>query len=343
VLIPAIDKDHDPEDIARKLLTAMQSPFTGLAVTGDLFLSISIGIAQSRPEAEKPDSLLRRAGDAMYSAKKSGRGRSVHHTIGMTDDAGRRLAIESDIRGAAERGEFSLHYQPILSLKTLTVAKVEALLRWNHPTFGQVPPNEFIPVAEASNQIVPVGTWVLREACRQLAIWGDGAPSISVNFSASQFRESDLAESIASELRCRHIDPSRLQVEITETVLIDDVEIIIGTLHQLRDIGIHVTIDDFGTGYSSLRYLRDLPVDAIKVDRSFISGLESDAGALAIVEGITSLAHAIGLTVTAEGIETAEQLHRLREMGCDFGQGFHLARPTPAGASPPGLALAITA
>ena len=336
VLLPSIQQEREASIVADRLQAEMLAPFDGDG--NDIFLGVSIGIAISGDELDQPDAFLRRGDDALLSAKQSGRGRHVLYHPGMSKEIGRRRTLESDIRWAAGREEFVLHYQPIVKLATGMIVQVEALLRWNHPSFGVIPPNEFIPIAEETGQIIQIGEWVLRHACHQLSAWGADAPAMAVNFSAAQFRDQSLVDMIMHELQSLGINPQQLHVEITEGVLIDDVEAIIGNLHRLRECGVIVTIDDFGTGYSSLRYLRDLPVDGIKIDRSFVSGLESDAGALAIVEGITSLAHAIGLTVTAEGIETAEQLSRLRDMGCDFGQGFYLATPVVAGKKPPGFA-----
>jgi diguanylate cyclase (GGDEF)-like protein/PAS domain S-box-containing protein len=333
ILMSTIDREQEAWDLAGRLQSVMELPFHWLGQ--DAFIGISIGIAISRSGEEASDVLLRNSDAALYSAKRAGRGRTMRFDVGMNGNAVRHWTLKTDLHGAAERGEFVLHYQPIMNLATGRLDQVEALIRWHHPRHGVISADDFIPVAEESAQIGGIGRWVLREVCRQLAAWGNDAPAIAVNLSASQFNDPDLVRDIASYCRETGVEPQNLLMEITEHVLIEHLPATASTLDQLHQLGVAVAIDDFGTGYSSLRYLRDLPIDAIKLDRSFVHGLESDPGALAIVEGITSLAHAIGLSVTAEGIETTEQLTRLREVGCDRGQGYFLARPAPAENRPP--------
>jgi diguanylate cyclase (GGDEF)-like protein/PAS domain S-box-containing protein len=339
VLLPRVTGEEQVLGVADRLQTVMATPFRWN--DRDVMVSLSIGVALSGTGQGHGDDLLRAADAALYSAKLSGRGRAALYSAGMGDNAVRRLTLESDLRTAAGRGEFSLHYQPIVDLVTGTVHEVEALLRWHHPVYGFVSPDEFIPLAEGAGQMISIGHWVFREVDRQLREWGAGAPIIAVNLSAAQFADAGLVRRLTSLVGEGGKHPGKIHVEITEHTLVEDLQTAISTLDHLRSLGISVAIDDFGTGYSSLRYLRELPVDTIKLDRSFVRGLEADPGALAVVEGITSLAHTVGLSITAEGIETIGQLERLREIGCDRGQGFLIARPAPAASTPPSAALPL--
>ncbi|HEY8600547.1 MAG TPA: EAL domain-containing protein, partial [Thermomicrobiales bacterium] len=245
-----------------------------------------------------------------------------------------RLALERDLRRAIERGELSLHYQPIVDLSDEATVKVEALLRWQHPVRGDISPVEFIPLAEETGQIRTLGRWVLREACRQARAWQEaGTPIVvAVNLTAHEFQQPTLADEIVSALAEARLAAEYLVLEITESVAMYDAATTVATLTTLRAHGIHVAIDDFGTGYSSLTYLKRLPVNTLKIDRAFIDGLGTDAESTAIVEAIITLAHTLGLRVIAEGVETPAQAHQLRAMGCDFAQGYHFSRPQPAAA-----------
>ncbi|MBA3379380.1 MAG: EAL domain-containing protein [Chloroflexia bacterium] len=339
MLLPRIVHEREAREVAEQIRAMMAAPFVwqGREVT----VGVTIGIAIAEDGTVQSDALLRDGDAALYSAKRAGRGSAIVHRTGMSGHAERRWALKTGLRDAAGRGEFVLHYQPIVDLATGHVGRVEALIRWHHPVFGLVPPNEFIPIAEEAGHILSVGRWVIEEVCRQLRQWGSGTPAIAINLPTAQFTDPELARDIGTAMARFGIDPRMLWVEITEHMLVDDLPATVSTLNQLRKLGVSMAIDDFGTGYSSLRYLRELPVDSIKLDRSFVHGLESSPGALAIVEGITSLAHAIGLTVTAEGIETVGQLTRLRAIGCDRGQGFYLARPAPADEHPPTVTLLL--
>lgn len=339
VLLPSILHERDALAVADRLQSVMVAPFVWNG--RDVVVGVTIGIAVAESGMVRSEVLLRDGDAALYSAKRAGRGRSVVHTSGLTGNAVRRWTLKTDLRNAVDRREFVLHYQPIVDLETGRVDQVEALIRWHHPRYGLVPPDEFIPVAEETGHIVAIGRWVMDEVCRQLHQWEPESPAIAVNLPAAQFNDRDLVREVTSALAEFAIDPRKLQMEITEHMLIEDLVTTASTLKLLRELGVGVAIDDFGTGYSSLRYLQELPVDVIKLDRSFVQGLESNAGALAIVEGITSLAHAIGLSVTAEGIETVEQLARLRGIGCDRGQGFLLAVPKPAAEEAPNLVIPL--
>jgi EAL domain-containing protein (putative c-di-GMP-specific phosphodiesterase class I) len=268
----------------------------------------------------------------MYRAKGAGKGRYALFDAGMQRQLLERVALEQDLWRALAREEFVLHYQPIVDLASERIVAAEALIRWQHPARGLVPPAVFVPLAEETGLIRPLGRWVIREACRQARAWqGGGHPlSVSVNLTAHEFGGSALVEDVAAALRDAGLEPARLRLEITESVAMRDAEATIATLAALRALGVRIAIDDFGTGYSSLAYLQRLPVDTLKIDRSFVRDLGPDGASLTICRSVTLLAHALGLRVTAEGIETDDQAARLRDLGCDHGQGYHFARPVPA-------------
>jgi EAL domain-containing protein (putative c-di-GMP-specific phosphodiesterase class I) len=246
-----------------------------------------------------------------------------------------RLELESDMREAIRQGEFEVHYQPLVGLESGRISEVEALVRWRHPERGLIAPGEFIPLAEETGLIVPLGRWVLEEACRQVRAWqmrdpGHRSLVVSVNLSARQFQHPLLVSEIDAALRETGLDPSCLRLEITESELMRDAEGTIGKLHALKQLGVRLAIDDFGTGYSSLSYLKQFPVDTLKIDRSFIRGVSNDPHDAAIVRSVLALAAAFGLSVTGEGVETNEQAGQLRALGCHRGQGYLFARPLPA-------------
>ncbi|MEJ7837872.1 MAG: EAL domain-containing protein [Thermomicrobiales bacterium] len=333
VLLPSVIANGDVEDMARRLLAGIAQPFSwGEQI---IHLKASIGIAMSQEGAEDSISLLVQADNALFEAKRRGGGGYASYSRDVSDSVLRQYVLATDVYMAAERNQFVLHYQPIFDLNTGRIFKVEALIRWTHPTYGLVSPDEFIPLAEANGSITDIGKWVIGDVCRQMQIWGDDSPLVSINLSTVQFSDPDITKEIESCFAEYGLETNRLCVEITERIVIKDFELARMALEHFRELGIMVAIDDFGNGFSSLRYLKDLPVAAIKLDRSFASGLGTDPGALAIVNGIVSLAHAIGLLVTGEGIETELQLETLRDVGCDFGQGYYLARPGPAESVPP--------
>jgi diguanylate cyclase (GGDEF)-like protein len=315
----------------RALLRCLQRPFdlngNASLVTG------SIGLAWCPQHGEDVDSLLRHADTAMYAAKESGRNAWRPYQAEMTDRLHQRLELERNLRRALECNEFELWYQPKVDLFSGRLEGVEALLRWRDPEHGLVSPAEFIPLAERTGLIIPLGERVLELACQQLADWraGDGLPGpLAINVAALQIERSDYVTSLASALERHDLPASLLEVEITESLLMESQQQACAVLSQLQAMGVATAVDDFGTGYSSLAYLRALPIDHLKIDRAFIKDLPDDDDAVAIARAIVDLGHALGFRITAEGIETQEQYDFLRNAGCDHGQGFLLGRPMPA-------------
>jgi EAL domain-containing protein (putative c-di-GMP-specific phosphodiesterase class I) len=283
-------------------------------------------------EYDRPEAFLRDADTAMYRAKAYGRGRYEVFDRTMRDHAMTRLEMETDLRLALERKEFFIHYQPIVSLRTRRIVGFEALVRWQHPHRGPVMPAEFIPAAEEIGLIVPIDHWVLFESCRQLREWQTQFPAeppltISVNLSAKQFGQADLVQRIARVLHETGLEPSSLKLELTESTILEDSEVASGLLTQLRALGVQVQIDDFGTGYSSLGYLHRLPIETLKIDRTFIDKIGPNGSGSEIVRTILVLAHDLGMQVIAEGVETKDQLAKLLGLDCEYAQGFLFAQP----------------
>jgi len=307
------------------------------AVDGhEIYMTASIGIVLGDPDTEDLPSLVRDADTAMYRAKVGGRGRSTIFTGEMRDAAVEKLRVETDLRRALDRGELEVFYQPIVALKTDQIDGFEALVRWHHPHNGLVTPDHFIPAAEETGLILPLGMWVLEEACRQLAAWRQEEPRwqrawMSVNLSPKLFAQNDLVAQIRSALVRSGLPADRLKLEITEGVLVESPERAATMLAELREMGVGICIDDFGTGYSSLAYLDRFAVDVLKIDRSFIASLSGGSDRVDLVRNIIRLASDLGLHVVAEGVETAEQRRRLVHLDCELMQGFHFARPASAG------------
>ena len=298
----------------------------------EIFTAASIGIALSTLPYDHPEDLLRDANIAMHRAKDQGRARyEIFHPM-MYTNAVALLQLETDLRRAIERNEIELHYQPIISLRNQRVSGFEALLRWRHPVRGWISPLEFVPIAEQTGLIVPIGAWVLQEACRQMEAWqrdfGDANRllTVNVNLSSKQFTP-ELADQISQVLEETGLNPCQLKLEITESLLMENAESAIERLTELRQLGVQLAIDDFGTGYSSLSYLHRLPIDTLKVDRSFIQRIDSDGEQLAIVRTIITLAWNLGMEVVAEGAETAKQVAQLKALHCEYAQGYFFSRP----------------
>ena len=322
-----LNGEIDAIGIADRVAEVLTEPFALRMAEAEVSVTASVGIAVALGPGRDPDALVRDADAAMYRAKERGRNRWELFDEVLRTKAVQRLSIETSLRRAIERGELCVRYQPIMSTATGSLAGLEALLRWDHPEQGLVAPGQFIRVAEETGLIVPIGMSVLREAALMVtdeAVTAHrGALTVTVNLSARQLSQRDLVRAIVQILDETGADPSRLGLEITESVIMEDVDVGIAVLGALRDLGLRLWVDDFGTGYSSLAYLRRLPLDGLKIDRSFVAGLGKEAEDSAIVAGIVSLAHTLGLSAVAEGVETAEQMLLLRELGCDFAQGHH--------------------
>ena len=288
----------------------------------------SIGIALAPADGADPEALLRCADLALYRAKAQGRGVFAFFEPEMIASAHHRRALELELREALRLGQFEVFYQPQVDVKTEQVNGAEALIRWRHPLRGLVAPGEFIAVAEEVGLIVPIGEWVMRQACRDAARWREDV-RVGVNLSAVQFRSDHLAQMVISALAAAGLPPARLELEVTESILLEETEATLRTLHQLRSLGVHVSLDDFGTGYSSLSYLRSFPFDKIKIDRSFVRELTASANGAAIVRAIASLGASLGMETIAEGVETKEQLDIIRAEGCTDAQGFYFSPPRP--------------
>ncbi len=306
-------------------------PFEGR----DVFVTASIGIALSSAKLASPEEILRDADLAMYHAKAKGKARHEVFDGSMGAPALDRMDLEMDLRSAISRHEFRLHYQPILRLDTGKIAEVEALIRWQHDKRGLLQPDDFIGLTEETGLIVPIGQWVLAEACKQARTWQTEYPSspplvMSVNLSAKQFQHPQLVEEITQALRETGLAPSCLKLEITESTVMHDAPATLAKLRELKELGVRLAIDDFGTGYSSLGYLKRFPVDTLKIDRSFVKGLSRESGDSAIVRAVVTVAKSLNMDVTAEGVETEGQLTELKALGCDQGQGFLFARPVSA-------------
>ncbi|HEX5709345.1 MAG TPA: EAL domain-containing protein [Pyrinomonadaceae bacterium] len=304
----------------------------------EVFTTVSIGIALSSADYQRPEDLLRDADTAMYRAKKLGKARHEVFEQAMHARAMDLLGLERDLRWAVERQELFLQYQPIVSLDTGALRGFEALVRWQHPERGVIPPAKFIPIAEETGLIIPIGRWVLGEACRQMRQWQQLSPAdvplpINVNLSGKQFMQPDLLDQIREVLRETGLDPRSLKLEITESVVMENIETATGTLEQLRALGVELGIDDFGTGYSSLSYLQRFPVGTLKIDRSFISRITESDGTAEIVRTIMKLAQTLGMDVVAEGVETEQQRAQLRSLECESGQGYYFSRPMDSDAA----------
>ena len=334
VMCEDLDSPERAIEIAERLLGAVSEP---IAIDGhEIKTSASIGIAVAEADNRQvtPDSLVRDADTAMYEAKEVGRNRYAVFHPGIRARNLAKLQRAEELELALERGELRVFFQPVVDLDDESVAEVEALVRWQHPTLGLLPPGEFIRVAEETGLVVPLGEWVLREACRELArgygIFAGEHVRLSVNVSARQLAEPGLVDVVGAILDETGVPPHRLCLEITESVLMDDIEQATDGLLALKQLGVRLAIDDFGTGYSSLSYLGRYPVDVLKIDRTFVSGLAADPAATVIVSAAINLAHALGLSVVAEGVETEDALITLRALRCDRAQGYYWSRPLPA-------------
>ena len=331
VLIDSVSARVDAQATTAGILAALSSP---IAINGmEVQIRPSIGVSIWPDDGRRVDDLLAHAEVAMAVAKKHGGNETRFFERGMTDSMQERLALENDLRRALSAGEFELAFQPVLSVRSGRIVTAEALVRWRHPLRGLIGPSAFIPLAEETGLMIPLGEWVVRQVCRQASAWhlDRGVPiRLAVNLSATQFRHQNLVEVIRSALEAENLDARCLEVELTESSVMTNPEESVGVLSQLRKMGITVAVDDFGTGYSSLSYLRRFPIDKLKIDRSFVHDLITSRTDESIVRAIIALAHSVGLQVVAEGVETEEQLRCVRELGCDQWQGFYCCEPQPA-------------
>lgn len=321
------DPQTSPTNLANRLIEVVSAPYNiqGHQIT----IGVSIGVAVAPNDGSDADQLLKNSDLALYRAKEEGGGIFHFFEIGMDARAQARRLLEIDLRGALLRSEFLVYYQPIQDLKADRVVGFEALVRWNHPLRGMVAPLNFIPLAEETGLIVPLGDWVLRTACSDAAGWSQDV-CVAVNLSPAQFKSRNLVPSVVSALEDSGLSACRLELEITESVLLHDSDATLATLHKLRSLGVRISMDDFGTGYSSLSYLRSFPFDKIKIDRSFVSELATRDDSMAIVRAVTGLGKSLGISTTAEGVETSEQLALLRLEGCTEVQGYLFSPPRPA-------------
>jgi diguanylate cyclase (GGDEF)-like protein/PAS domain S-box-containing protein len=331
ILLAKISQDEDPARVAQNVLELFKKPF----VLGEreLFISASIGISIFPRHGEDRESLVKNADIAMYRAKQEGRDNYQFHTSKHTHDAIRRLALETDLRKALDRESFCSHFQPIVETESGRIVGAEALARWEHPLRGLLLPAEFIPIAEETGLIVPLGARILRDACAQMRAWhaaGHGGLRLSVNLSARQFHQQDLALQVDAVLRETGLAPETLELEITESIAMQNVDASVVALRGLKDLGVRITIDDFGTGYSSLSYLKKFPIDTIKIDQAFVHDVSSDSNDAAIVRAAIVMAHELKLNVIAEGVETVEQVAFLRRRRCTEMQGYLFSEPMPA-------------
>ena len=330
ILCEDVPDEQELRDLAERVLSALSRPVSILGV--ERHVSASIGVAYSRDGHGEPDNLLLDADRAMYRAKELGRGRYVVFDGELRQVLDGRRQLEADLRGALNRGELRLHYQPIVDLPSGAVTGLEALVRWQHPVHGLLSPAAFVPLAEETGLVVPLGRWVLREACQQLRAWQEVTPglSVAVNVSAQQLEAGELVQDVAEILAETGVDPGSLCLELTETSLLDAKEATVASVEALRRIGVSIALDDFGTGYSSLTHLHRFPVDVIKIDRSFVALLLTDPHAKTIVTTVLRLADDLGVQALAEGVETSEQLAELHRLGCKQAQGYLFRRPEPA-------------
>jgi diguanylate cyclase (GGDEF)-like protein len=329
VLLPQVAGTEEAAEIANRINNALKKPYhTG---GNEVFITASVGISFYPDDGKTAQALLKNAAAALLTAQEGGGDLYYFYTTGMNSDALRRLALESNLRNALARGEFEMYYQPKVNISTGKISGVEALIRWNQSHTEFVSPAEFIPLAESTGLILPMGEWILSTSCLQGKKWHDEGYnlSLSVNLSVRQFQQPDLAERLYAIVQDTGFDCKSLDLEITESAIMGDPEVAVRTLNELRQLGIKISLDDFGTGYSSLSYLKRLPIDILKIDKSFVDDVTSNSDDAALVEAIITLAHTLNLKVVAEGVETNGQLDFLRRLNCDEWQGYLYSKPVP--------------
>jgi diguanylate cyclase (GGDEF)-like protein/PAS domain S-box-containing protein len=331
IILPDIARARDVSKVATKLLDKLNLPI--IIDENELYTTPSIGISLYPTDGETVETLMQTADTAMYHVKEAGKNNFQYFTQAMTQAAQARASLEKDLRVALDKAEFSLYYQPKLRVNPLSVVGCEALIRWNHPEHGFVPPDVFIPVAEEIGMILPLGEWIINEATQQVASWrqkGLFEFGMAINLSPAQFKDEKLAKKIQNRMKLSALEPGMLEFEITETILMDNIQATSEGLVALKKLGVTLAIDDFGTGYSSLSYLKSFDIDTLKIDKSFIDDIHVDSDNAEIVSAVMSLSHNLGLTVVAEGVETEEQQNLLADLGCDVYQGYLFSKPLPA-------------
>ena len=330
ILLSDVDSDDQISAIAERITNAAASPFM---ISGqEVRISASIGVVSHTQAYDDADSLIRDADLAMYHAKDSGKAQFQFFSSGMYESALTCLTIENELRKAVERRELVLYFQPIINIATDTLEGFEALIRWDHPSRGVVPPDQFIPIAEETGLILPMGDWIIQEGCKKLALLKekiDQPLTMNLNVSIKQFLQDDFVDKLTAQVSKAGLFPQDIKLEFTESLLMKHTQQAVEKLYALRDLGVKLSIDDFGTGYSSLSYLQQFPIDQIKIDRSFVNAMDQKEESMEIVKSILSLASSLELSTVAEGVETQSQLDRLSHFSCDSGQGYFIAKPMP--------------
>lgn len=327
-LISDLQHEKDVDKQAMDILAEFQEPFQ-LRET-EIYINPSIGISLYPYDGDEIESLITNADTAMYRAKKNGHSKVEKASLDISAGSYEKLMIENSLYSALANHEFQLHFQPQIHLWKNRVIGMEALLRWNHPELGNIPPAEFIPIAEETGLILPIGDWVIHNACQKIRDWLDAGIQnikVAVNLSAKQFLQNDLAEKIQHVLEVFRVPADCLEIEVTESMMMYDIDSATNMLNKLKEIGVHISIDDFGKGYSSLQYLQKLPLDTLKIDRSFIFDIDTNPSSMALTNAISNLAHALNMEVIAEGVETEKQLRHVQTLKCDTVQGFYYSRP----------------
>ncbi len=330
IFLPGLLDDREIKEVSKRILAVMRDVF--VFEDNEIYSTVSIGISRFPTDSSEADSLVKHAGAANKLAKREGRNNYQFYPSEMTAQVNEQQRLEADLHHALERQELQLHYQPQIDARTGDVIGMESLIRWNHPERGLVPPLQFIPLAEENGLIIPIGKWVIREACRQTRAWqieGLDKLKVSVNVSARQFRLHGLAQLIEEACADGELDPGCLVIEMTEGVVMEDIEATAALLHEIKEIGVSVSVDDFGTGYSSLAYLKRFPIDELKIDRSFIKEIPANDDDSAIVRAVIAMSHSLELNVVAEGVENKEQLNFLRNLNCNTLQGYFFSPALP--------------